>query len=348
MTDARAVPPSPPRRVLAPVVWAIGLGLFYGLLGRLVFGHHVDSDSPLATAFAPMSVAFLFGVPLGLGFLCVWAGEREAPWRWYQWILMPWVPGFAALGAALLLAWEGVICIFLWIPLVMILSSLGGVVAGLWRRWRRRRAPPAALAAALLLPFAFAPIENRFTAPSEVREVRTDVDIAADADTVWNEIVAVRPIARSEQRFHLVHLLGFPHPIEARTLGTGVGSVRHATFDGGVLFVETVQRYEPARRLAFTIAADPHSIPRQTLDEHVTVGGPYFDVLTGDYSIEPLAQGHVRLHLVSRHRLSTHFNFYAGAWTSFILRDVQNNILDVVRARAEAAARTAPQGGHPR
>ena len=324
----------PDRRL---IWWASGLGIVYGLLGRLAFGNHVDRDSLIGSMFGPMTLAFLFAVPFALGFLTIWIAGHEPRWGVWLWITLPWIPAFAAMGAALLLAWEGIICILLWAPLVAIMSSLGGVTAGLWRRRQGRRAPPAVLAGALLLPLVLAPVESRFAGSESVRTVPTSIDIAADAETVWNEIVEVPPIARSEQGTRLVHLIGFPHPVEARTLGRGVGSVRHATFEGGVLFVETVTHYDPGHRLAFSIKADPDSIPQQTLDEHVTVGGPYFDVLEGDYRIEPLAPHRVRLHLASRHRLSTHFNLYAGAWTDFILRDVQENILDVVRKRAEAA-----------
>jgi hypothetical protein len=42
------------------------------------------------------------------------------------------------------------------------------------------------------------------------------------------------------------------------------------------------------------------------------------------------------LHLSSRHRLSTRFNFYAGVWTDFIMHDLQQAILSVIRQRAEA------------
>ena len=85
----------------------------------------------------------------------------------------------------------------------------------------------------------------------------------------------------------------------------------------------------------FTIAVD--SIPTKTLDQHVTVGGEYFDVLDGTYEIVPLGPGETELRLWSTHRLSTHFNAYASLWTDFVMRQIQGNILEVVRARAEAA-----------
>ena len=62
----------------------------------------------------------------------------------------------------------------------------------------------------------------------------------------------------------------------------------------------------------------------------------FFDTLDGRYAIEPLADGRVLLHLSSEHRLSTRFNFYAGWWTDWIMRDTQNYILAVVKARCES------------
>jgi hypothetical protein len=102
-----------------------------------------------------------------------------------------------------------------------------------------------------------------------------------------------------------------------------------------VLFVETVDVWEPGRALAFSIHADPDTIPATTLDAHVTVGGPYFDVLRGRFDIEPVGPGRVRLHLSSQHRLSTGFNGYARLWTDFIMADVQAYILEIVKRRAE-------------
>jgi hypothetical protein len=129
-------------------------------------------------------------------------------------------------------------------------------------------------------------------------------------------------------------------------IGTGVGAVRHATFERGVLFVETITKWEPEKDLAFTIKADTAHIPPTTLDQHVTIGGPYFDVLEGEYRIEPSGPGKVILHLSSQHRLSTRFNSYAGFWTDFIMRDTQEYILEIIKRRCEGEALTP--SGNPR
>jgi hypothetical protein len=42
--------------------------------------------------------------------------------------------------------------------------------------------------------------------------------------------------------------------------------------------------------------------------------------------------------LSSRHRLTTKINAYGGWWTEFLLGDIQNYILSVVKDRAERSA----------
>ena len=100
-----------------------------------------------------------------------------------------------------------------------------------------------------------------------------------------------------------------------------------------MLFLETVDVWEPQHRLAFSIAAD--AVPPTTLDEHVRVGGEYFDVLRGEYRLEPLSNGIIRLHLSSRQRVSTDFNWYAHLWTDAVMSDLQKRILFVIKNRCE-------------
>ena len=111
--------------------------------------------------------------------------------------------------------------------------------------------------------------------------------------------------------------------------------MRTATFEHGLTFFETVTRWEPAHALAFSIRADTANIPPTTLDEHVTVGGPYFDVLDGEYRIESLGGGNVMLHLTSHQRLSTDVNGYASLWTVAIMQNLQTSILQVIQHRSQ-------------
>jgi hypothetical protein len=191
------------------------------------------------------------------------------------------------------------------------------------------------LSCVLLLPLAICYAEHSLTHPRQIRHVENTIMIAAPAARVWQNIVRVPMISRDEYHASWVNRIGFPRPLEATLSHEGIGGVRHASFARGVVFVETVDVWEPQRHLGFSIKAD--NIPASTLDEHATIGGEYFDVLHGSYTIEPVDVGHVRLRLASDQRLSTDFNWYAHLWSDAVMSDIQRNILAVIKRRAESA-----------
>ncbi|HET9004526.1 MAG TPA: hypothetical protein VFN39_11050, partial [Gemmatimonadaceae bacterium] len=100
----------------------------------------------------------------------------------------------------------------------------------------------------------------------------------------------------------------------------------------------TVTEWVPERRLGFTIHANTDSVPPTALDQHVMVGGPYFDVMSGTYELHPLDGGRsTRLVLRSTHRLTTRLNPYAAWWVERVMASIQNHISEVHKARAERA-----------
>ncbi|HKO17999.1 MAG TPA: hypothetical protein VJU82_03850, partial [Acidobacteriaceae bacterium] len=190
-----------------------------------------------------------------------------------------------------------------------------------------------------IIPILIAFTEPHVGTPDQTRTVTSDIRIHAPASVVWDNIKTVPSIAPSELRPNWTHRIGFPRPIEATLSFEGVGGIRHATFERGVLFIETVNDWEPEHRLAFSIRADSANIPPATLDEHVTIGGRYFDVLNGEYRLEPLPAGDILLHLTSHQRLSTDFNGYAGLWTDAVMQSLQTSILQVIQHRCEAGTK---------
>lgn len=317
-------------------VAAIGaaLGAAYGLVARVVFGLGLAKNS----AFEIMSVAFIFGVPLALGFITIWFTQTDREVRWLRCLFLPWVAGLLCLVCALALVWEGIICIVIWLPLVLILSTVGGLVAGICCLiFKAPRDRNYCVVVVALLPFVIAPLEKFRAAASDVKTVNTQIRIHASPAVVWDQIRTVPAIQQSEHSFSFSHLLGFPRPVEAKLVGNGMGAVRYATFERNVLFVETITEWQEPHRLAFSIRADTEHIPPTTFDEHVTIGGRYFDVLSGAYWIEPVDQGDVILHLSSAQRLSTRFNFYSHFWTEYLMADLQNYILGIIKKRCESA-----------
>lgn len=306
------------------------MGILYGAVSRFLF------TSTLGNSFTLMTIGFIFLVPLALGVLTVYFGEKAKKRGWGYRLLMPWVPCLILMLAAFVVGWEGSICILMALPIFLFMSSLGGLIVGLILRASPSQETSFSLVIFFaVLPFISASVEQKLGLPESVRTVETQITVSASPHAVWQNVERVREIEQSEQRFSMFHLFGFPRPLQATLSHEGIGGVRHATFEGGVLFVETISKWEPESNLSFSIRADAKSIPPTTLDEHVTIGGPYFDMLEGTYRIEPVSNEQVILHLSSKHRLSTRFNFYAGWWTAFIMRDIQENILGIIKRRCE-------------
>jgi hypothetical protein len=306
------------------------VGLAYGLFCRMSITFKFAEN-----LVGSMTIGFLMVMPLAVGFISVFLAVRSGRRGVMTWLALPAVTTLSLSLGAFLLFWEGFLCLVMWLPVALVMALIGGGFGGLCAL-RFGRKP---LVCVAILPFVVSAAEKWIGPSYEIREVKTDIAIQAPPNVVWRQIERVPAIGIQEQRFSWSQKIGFPRPVEATLSGEGVGAVRHATFAGGVLFVETVTDWDRGRRLGFDIKADTVNIPPHTLDEHVTIGGPYFDTLHGEYTIEPRPDGTTVLHLVSRHRLSTTFNFYARIWVDAVMRDIQENILYVIRNRCERAGK---------
>jgi len=313
---------------------AIGVvtGASYGLFIR--WGAQL---LPRGQALIVMSVGFLFFLPFAVGFVSVYVVERRQPQSVLMWLALSSTAVLAAIIGTILALWEELICAVMFAPIGVVCGMIGGVIAGALVRSRRKQITTIPLACVMVLPLLITPWEHQVFTVLDVRTVESTIDIHATPEIVWRNIERVPRINREELQSSWSQRIGFPNPVEATLSFEGNGGVRHASFEGGVTFTETVDTWEPGHRLAFSIHPETMQIPRTTLDEHVTVGGPFFDVLRGEYVLEPLSNGMIRLHLTSRHRVSTDFNWYAHLWTDAVMSDIQKKILRVIRNRSEAA-----------
>lgn len=305
------------------------LAVGYGLLLRYIF-----RNSPSGTLMVTLSLAFLVLGPLAMGALAVWFAPLAVRTHWQSVIGLGAAACLLWLVIVLLLAWEVAICIAMALPIVLPVTILGSViVCALARRQGRRNQVHASLLGLFLLaPYLAGPIEQRFPLATTIERVETTITIAADPQTVWANIIRVPPIQPYEREFRLYHFAGFPWPEEAAMPVEGIGGVRFARYENGLTFAEPITAWEPYHTLRFDIdIVEPARLPMPLNG----IGGPFFDLLQGQFIIEPLDANHVRLHLSSEHRLTTRFNRYGRMWTRFFLNDFQAHILGVVKGRSE-------------
>lgn len=329
------------RPSLRPMPWTRGLisGVVLAALYLLIFRgmsllkpFYLDNKGGAIL----MSFAFLFLGPFVAGAVTIVQGADKEPWPIRVRIFAPWIPILVNIVLALGIKWEGIICVVFIVPPALLSASLGGIATGALQGYFRRRQMRRTVYCLAALPLLLAVIETHLNQPLQTRTVDTSIIIHASVPIVWQNIERVRPIAPSELRRSWANTIGFPRPVEATLSHEGVGGVRNASFERGLTFTETITDWVPNQSIVFTIKADTAAIPSTTLDEHVTVGGRFFDVLTGEYDLHSLPNGDTLLHLSSRERLSTDFNAYAAMWSDAVMHDMQFNILHVIRNRCES------------
>lgn len=296
---------------------------------------HLLARIPFTSSyFEVVSLGYVFLLPFVVGYLTVSVAPIEEQRSWTFAIFAPLGTATLTLLCSLLVGWEGSICLIVGGLVFIPLASIGGVGAAvLGRLGEKRRLHLHALPLVLVAPLLSSAVETSFSHFHVYPKAKTEIHIRAPKEIVWKNIVTVPKI--TEELDGVFYKLGFPKPISADLSFEGIGGVRVAKFERGLQFIETINEWIPLKSLAFEIAVDPKTTPLTTLDEHVTVGGKYFDVLRGRYEIEELSESEVILHLESNFRVSTSFNFYAHWWARFLMMDIQDTILKVIRERCE-------------
>lgn len=313
---------------LLTLLKVIAIPTGYAIILRLFFG-----VSTWIELFSVMSISFLFCLPTVVGALAIYFSNLEQVRKlWYR-VFMPWIPILFFLVITLAVALEGWACWLMVLPLFLIAASLGGLLGGYFKM--KKQSTRVYISVLALLPLLMSPIEAMVGSIPGTYQAYTFIDINAPADVIWSNVTRVREINEAQDKGWLTQTLGFPRPVKAELNYEGVGAYREAVFTNGLVFHETVSEYIHQQKMVFLIKAYPHEIPSTTMDEHVVIGGTYFDVLNGTYELEKLNDTTHRLHLYSHFKLNTTFNFYASWWAKWIMKDIQNNILQVEKQRAE-------------
>ena len=307
---------------------AVGAATLYAVVLRLFYG--IDTWSSL---YSVMSITFLFLLPTIMGVLVVYFSNMKNVKKQSYRIFAPWIPVMVFLIVTIIFSIEGWACWIMILPIFLFTSSIGGLIGGYLKINSSNN--QLKISTLVLLPFLFSPLESMIEKIPGTYEAYTFIDIEAPAEVIWDNVTRVREISETEDKGYLSNFLGFPRPVKAELDFEGVGAYREAIFTNGLVFHETVTEYVENKKMVFSIKANTYEIPSTTLDSHILIGGDYFDVLNGTYELEILENGSHRLHLYSHFKMSTTFNFYAGWWGKWIMKDIQNNILKIEKQRAE-------------
>lgn len=322
-------------RAMGAVLLAIGVMCvgaaycvsIYSLFNTKVFTNGTGTSGLMLTSF-------LVGLPLVAGILVTWlAGRsRKAGLAKSGMLTMLALALFVFAAGALLR--EGMICILMAAPLFVVLGLIGvviGMVTASMKPARRNKL----MSMVAVMPLAMGAAESTRIAPVETQHMEQSVYIDAPPATVWHHVNYPTNIQPSELKDGIAYKMGVPYPIEARTIEPKVGGLRELTWQRNVTFQEEITDWEDNRYIAWKYKFTAQSFPDGSLDDHIVIGGRYFNLLNTGYRLAPEGRG-TRLTLLVTNTVSTNFNWYAGAWSRFLINDTGHALLQFYKHRSEA------------
>jgi hypothetical protein len=282
--------------------------------------------------------ALLIGTPTIAGFVTGAVLARLDPdASWSSVALTASLAEAIMVAAVIAFAIEGLFCIWLIMPIFFIPTIVGAVLGfGTGKSLPRARAN-AAVTSTLLSFFVLLGLDRVSPLPPVLADpVATSVDIDAPPDRVWALLPSMDTMPPPEEWGFRA---GIAYPVRASMRGTGLGAKRTCEFTTGPA-VETIDLWEPGHALGFVIEEQPE--PMRELTLYHTVNQPhnkgYVNSLRGEFSLAALPDGRTRLTGRSWYSLRLAPETYWRAWCDVFVHQIQERVLTVVKARAEAPA----------
>jgi len=277
------------------------------------------------------SIWFLALLPAVLCALICYVGDpdrnRSAGFYWRTPLVLC---GLVCAGAFLVLH-EGVICLIMLSPIWL----ASGWVGAFAMRSQRNRGHRTVQSSFLIIPLLAGVMEAQMPVQHETVTLRRSMVVHATPERIWPYAVSSRGIGGAEGRWTITNnLIGVPRPRQTVIDRLGVGGVRTAYWGDHINFEERIVEWAPGRKLGWRFNFANSSVQEYT-DKHISPDGEFLKVESGDYTLRRLSAETTELTLTTRYIAKTHVNAYAKLWGELMLGDVQDNVLTIIKDRAE-------------
>ncbi|MEO8020268.1 SRPBCC domain-containing protein [Polaromonas sp.] len=327
MTEAP--PDAGPLRVLPySRWWPLAAGVLAGLLLRLVF-----SGKP-GNAYAAMMGSFIYLSPVVVGAVTVYVAEKASRRSWAYYFWAPFVANIFFVLGTLLIMVEGLICAVVIIPMFALVGSIGGLTMGLV--CRATNWPRPTLYGLWALPLILGAVETHIPVPQREHAVEQTMLIQATPERIWQEIHDARAIQPGEVDAAWFFRIGVPLPHAGISQTSPSDNIRVITMGKDIHFEQVVTDWQENRHVRWTHRYAADSFPKYALDDHVVLGGHYFDITSTAYSLTPRGNA-TELHVRMDYRVSTPFNWYADPVSKFLLTNFESVLLRFYQHRSEVS-----------
>ena len=278
--------------------------------------------------------AFLFlGSPFISGLLVVFLYGLKYRTSFFMALTLSVLPTFFTGMMLLAVAFEGLLCLLMALPIAFILAVIGGLMGFALNKMihpTKKIKKTQFYAVALVLPLLLL-LEKQ---PLFVQPISTSITINASPSAVWPHILEFPRIPEpTSWWFHA----GIAHPKGAVIKGTGVGAVRYCNFTTGP-FVEPITAWEPPHRLAFDVAKQPPSMKEMSPwpNIHPPHLDGYFQSKRGEFRLIPLANGGTKVVGTTWYVMNIWPHAYWHLWSDMLLHAIHYEVLNHIKTQVES------------
>jgi hypothetical protein len=304
-------------------------GALFGIALRLVYMGDANSR------YAPMMGAFIYLAPFAVGAVTVYLAERQVRRSWGYYLAAGFGSTALFVIGTLLIMVEGWICVIVILPLFAGIGMLGGLAMGIVCRLTKW--PKQTVYSVALLPLLMGAIEPTANLPTRLRTIERTVTIDAPREVIWDQIMNVRDIRPEEVEHGIAFRIGTPPPLSALSNERAGQRMRRISMSKHVYFDQIELERREHQYIRWSQRFYPDSFPPGSFDEHVVMGGEYFDIDSISYTLT--AQGErTQMKMSLHYRVSTRFNWYADPVARIVLGNAEEVLLGMYRQRSEARA----------
>lgn len=311
----------PQSRLGAATLAAVVSAIFGGLFVYLTIQH-----------FQTYGYTVFVSIPFGMGLFSTLLYGYHEPRTLSQCLSVAAAATFL-LGAFLFaLAFEGIFCLVMAMPLGFVLAALGGMVGYVIQRIPPRPTPAVLGVLLLFFPLMMG-MEVKAGLEAPVFEIKSSVDIQASPEKVWKNVVAFTEIPPPTE---FLFRAGLAYPIRAEIQGKGPGAVRHCVFSTGP-FVEPIQIWDEPHLLKFSVTENP--APMEEWTPYREIHPPHLHHFLvsngGQFRLIPLPNGGTRLEGTTWYLHHMWPSAYWQVWSDQIIHRIHLRVLNHIKKESE-------------
>jgi hypothetical protein len=277
------------------------------------------------------------GAPVGMGAVSGYVLCTKSDASLSDLFLLALATNVLGFGAVLVVAFDGLICVAMALPIAVPLTMLGALVGREIATGGRAIQKPAASAMLLIPLFAF--FEPAGLTGHDLHLVNSSIEINAPPEAIWPHLIEFQPIAPPTE---LMFRAGVAFPIWTHTDGGGLGTTRYCEFSTGSI-IERITEWQPNHALGFDVLSQPAPMveisPYRDLDPPHLHG--YVRSKHGEFRLIPLPGGRTRLEGTSSYEIQMAPEAYWSLWVDSSVHAIHMRVFRHIKCEVEGQRNAA-------